>query len=77
MDRIVNLSDLPVGKAATVNSIQAHGPARRRMLDLGLLPGTKVEAVRLSPVGDLKAYRVRSTVIAFRKEEADQILINS
>lgn len=73
---MISLYDLPVGKAATVSSIQARGITRRRMLDLGLVPGTRVEALRVSPAGDPKAYRVRGTVIAFRKEEARQIQIN-
>lgn len=74
-DIIIGLHDLPVGESATVNSIQAEGIARRRMFDLGLVPGTRIEALRLSPAGDPKAYSIRGTVIAFRKEEARQILI--
>lgn len=75
-DEIISMYDLPVGKSATVSSIQAEGITRRRMLDLGLVPGTRVEALRISPAGDPKAYRIRGAVIAFRKEEAFQILIN-
>ncbi|MDD4238497.1 MAG: FeoA family protein [Desulfotomaculaceae bacterium] len=74
--KIISLHDLPVGKLATVSSIQAAGLTRRRMLDLGLVPGTRVKALRISPAGDPKAYRIRGAVIAFRKEEAQQILIN-
>lgn len=74
--RIISLYDLPVGRSAIVNSIQAEGISRRRMLDLGLVPGTRVEALRVSPAGDPKAYRIRGAVIAFRKEEAHQILVN-
>lgn len=70
------LYDLPIGKTAIVNSIQAEGITRRRMLDLGLIPGTKVEALRVSPTGDPKAFRIRGAVIAFRKEEGSQILVN-
>lgn len=73
---VLSLDDLPVGKSATVSSIQARGITRRRMLDLGLVPGTRVEALRVSPAGDPRAYRIRGTVIAFRKEEARQIQIS-
>lgn len=75
-DGIISLHDLPVGRTATVNSLLAKGLTRRRMLDLGLVPGTRVEALRISPAGDPKAYRIREAVIAFRKEEAHQILIH-
>lgn len=74
-DIIISLHDLPVGKSATVSAIHAAGFTRRRMMDLGLIPGTRVKALRISPAGDPKAYRIRGAVIAFRKEEAQQILI--
>lgn len=75
-ENIMSLYDLPIGKTAIVNSIQAEGISRRRMLDLGLVPGTKVEALRVSPSGDPKAFRIRGAVIAFRQEEGTKILIN-
>lgn len=73
---MMSLYELPVGKSAIVESIQAEGVTRRRMLDLGLVPGTRVEALRVSPAGDPKAFRIRGTVIAFRKEEGAQVLVN-
>lgn len=73
---IIALHDLPIGKTAVVNSIQTEGIARRRMLDLGLVPGTKVEALRVSPAGDPKAFKIRGAVIALREEEGAKILIS-
>ncbi|MEW6696674.1 MAG: FeoA family protein [Bacillota bacterium] len=70
------LCDLPVGKSAVVHSVQADGITRRRMMDLGLVPGTRVEALRISPAGDPKAYRIRGAVIAFRQEDGSKILVN-
>ncbi len=52
-----------------------RGPERRRMLDLGLVPGTVVEPELQSPSGDPTAYRVRGAVIALRRAQADQIQI--
>jgi len=75
--KVMSLGDLPVGSWATVNDIRAGGITRRRMLDLGLVPGTRVEALRVSPAGDPKAYRIRGAVIALRKEEAHKILIEA
>jgi ferrous iron transport protein A len=45
------------------------------MLDLGLICGTRVEALQKSPSGDPTAYEIRGAVIALRSEEAAQILI--
>lgn len=73
----MSLHELPLGGWGTVDSIQAEGITRRRMLDLGLVPGTRVEAIRKSPSGDPRAFRIRGAVIAFREEEASKILINT
>jgi ferrous iron transport protein A len=45
------------------------------MLDLGLIQGTRVEALQKSPSGDPIAYEIRGAVIALRSEEASQILV--
>lgn len=74
-ENIIPLYHLPVGKSAIVNSIQAEGIIRRRILDLGLVPGTKVESLRVSPSGDPKAFKIRGAVIAFREEEGTKILV--
>jgi len=69
------LNFLPVGKVARVISLDAHGSDRRRMLDLGLVSGTRVEALCRSPSGDPVAYFVRGTVIALRCEDACKITV--
>lgn len=46
------------------------------MLDLGFVPGTKIQTVRKSPSGNPIAYLIRGTVIALRKEEADLIMVD-
>lgn len=43
---------------------------RRRLLDLGLVPGTRVECVGQSPGGDPKAYLIRGAAVAIRSEDA-------
>ncbi|MEE9562004.1 MAG: FeoA domain-containing protein, partial [Thermoanaerobaculia bacterium] len=71
------LSGLDLGEQGTVVAISPalRGPERRRMLDLGLLPGTVVTAEIRSPGGDPTGYRIRGAVIALRQEQADQIQI--
>ncbi|MDP7386492.1 MAG: iron dependent repressor, metal binding and dimerization domain protein, partial [Nitrospinota bacterium] len=72
------LSSLQTGEKAEVTGISSicRGPERRRMLDLGLLPGTIVKAEFTSPSGDPTAYRIRGSAIALRKEQADLIHIH-
>ncbi|MGB7491190.1 MAG: FeoA domain-containing protein [Thermoanaerobaculia bacterium] len=71
------LSELPLGRQARVVAIAPtlRAPERRRMLDLGLVPGTVVEAELRSPSGDPTGYRIRGAVIALRQDQADQIQI--
>jgi len=66
---------IPCGKSVTVKALTAAGNTRRRMLDLGLVIDTVVEALRKSPSGDPTAYEIRGAVIALRSEEASQILV--
>jgi DtxR family Mn-dependent transcriptional regulator len=52
-----------------------RGPERRRMMDLGILPGTVIEANFVSPSGDPMAYTIRGAMIALRSEQANYIHI--
>jgi DtxR family Mn-dependent transcriptional regulator len=56
-------------------SPRCRGPERRRLMDLGVLPGTLVEAELISPSGDPTAYRIRDALIALRREQAEWIRI--
>jgi len=72
------LADLREGEGARVLGIhpRLQGPQRRRLLDLGLVPGTVVEAELESAAGDPVAFRVRGALIALRKDQAQWILVD-
>ncbi|HIR03069.1 MAG: FeoA family protein [Acutalibacteraceae bacterium] len=70
-----SLNSLPVGKRCKVAALLSNGKQRRRMLDLGLVQGTNVEALQKSPSGDPIAYYIRGAVIALRDEDASKILV--
>jgi len=68
----------PGGRTRVVGlSPACRGQERRRLLDLGFVPGTPVEVDMVSPAGDPTAYRVRGSVVALRREQADLIRVNS
>ncbi|MFZ5646883.1 MAG: FeoA family protein [Bacillota bacterium] len=73
--KIIGLNELGVGRWAIVDSIRSEGLIRRRLMDLGLVPGTRVEVLRASPLGDPRAYRIRGAVIALREDEASKIIV--
>lgn len=72
---LVPLDRAPLGSRARVHALTSDGGARRRMLDLGLIPDTVVEPLLRSPSGDPTAYHIRGAVIALRSEEANQIIV--
>lgn len=74
-ERFIPLSSLPLGRAARVKELTMGGNIRRRMLDLGLINGTEVEAINRSPSGDPVAYFFRGALIALRREEASEIIV--
>ena len=69
------LSSLAVGQQATVVDISpaCRGAERRRLLDLGVVPGTVIGAELASTAGDPIAYRIRGAMIALRNTQADLI----
>ena len=71
------LSDLAPGQRGTVRALGATGAMRRRMLDIGLAPGTEVECLGRSPAGDPCAYLIRGAVIAIRASDGHDVLLRS
>ncbi|MCP5055070.1 MAG: hypothetical protein GY940_48340 [bacterium] len=66
-----DLSTLEPGQSGRVVGLSAglRGLERRRMMDLGIIPGTVIDVEMKSPGGDPTAYRIRGAVIALRKEQ--------
>lgn len=69
------LSSLEPGTSGIVQSIDVSGNERRRLMDLGFVKDAAVEVGFNSPMGDPRAYRIKDTLIALRKETASQITV--
>ncbi|NMC20352.1 MAG: metal-dependent transcriptional regulator, partial [Thermogutta sp.] len=71
------LASLKVGESAVVRGIspRVRGLQRRRLLDLGFVPGSIVTPEFRSPGGDPTAFRVRGTLIALRRDQAALIFV--
>jgi DtxR family Mn-dependent transcriptional regulator len=71
------LDALSAGERAEVVEIapMVQGAQRRRLLDLGVLPGTEIAAEVRSPSGDPTAYRIRGALIALRRAQARGVYI--
>ena len=71
------LDKIPEGQSAIISHIKEVGDIRRRLLDIGLISGTRVECVKKSPLGDPIAFLIRGAVIALRKKDASKIVVVS
>lgn len=70
------LADLTSNQWGTVKTISAGGTQRQRLLDLGLVPGTRVMMVFANPGGNPVAYLIRGAVIALRLDAARHIVLD-
>ena len=77
MGRLFSLCDVKIGETAVVEQIQVHGSMRRRLLDIGLVQGTRVECIGRSPMGDPSAFLIRGAVIAIRSSDSCGVLVRS
>jgi ferrous iron transport protein A len=71
-----SLGELAAGRAATIVSIDDSGPIGRRLLDLGLLPGTRVRALRHAPLGDPAVFELRGYRLCLRRSEANRVRVD-
>ena len=70
-----NLSDISPGQTVVVESIGVKDSMRRRIMDIGLVPGTVVRCIGKSPLGDPSAFLVRGAVIALRADDSKNIFV--
>lgn len=71
------LTRLRVGGAATVSAIKVPAEHRSRILEMGLLVGTKVQLIRFAPLGDPIEIKLRGYHLTLRRSEADQIHVTT
>ena len=69
------LTSVALGTVATVTEINLPASQRPRLMEMGLLVGTKVELVRFAPMGDPVEIKVRGYNLTLRKSEAELILV--
>jgi Fe2+ transport system protein FeoA len=69
------LNRLGIGQCGTVLSIDGDRDLRRRLMEMGLCNGTKVEVVRRSPFGDPIELRLRGYCLSLRDEQARHVSV--
>ena len=69
------LSELNPDECGVVASVGGEHSMKRRLYDLGIVPGTKITCMYSSPLGDPKAYFVRGALIALRCDDSSNIIL--
>ncbi len=72
----IPLSSLPLGREGIITRI-LDSNVSRRILTLGLLPGTPIKAISRAPLGDPIVFQVRGHRLALREEVAKTIFVNA
>lgn len=70
-----SLNELKMGEIGKISKIIGEEAIKRRLLDLGLIEGTKIKPVLISPSGDPRAFEFRGSLIAIRKEDGINIKV--
>ena len=71
----MTLDDLKMGERARVISVISHGPFKKRLLEMGFIPGTNVEVIKYAPLKDPVEYLIKGYHISLRHEEAKNIFV--
>lgn len=72
----MTLNELKLNEIGYIKDLHCSSDVKRRLLDLGLIIGTKITPVFISPSGDPTAFEIRGSVIAIRVEDTSLIDLN-
>ena len=71
----ITLDMLEVGSEARIVSVGGDGALRRHFLDMGVIPGARIEFVKRAPLGDPIEFRIHDYALTLRSEDASKIEI--
>jgi len=74
--RVQHLSELELAQAADIEHVGGERSFRRRLMELGLVPGTRVEVKAVAPLGDPLELRLRNYALSIRRTEALSIEVD-
>ena len=71
----MTLDELEIGKSGVITDVNGEGALRRRLLDMGLTPKTKVMVRKVAPMGDPIEIHLRGYELTIRVDDAKDIEI--
>jgi len=72
---MLRLSEAKIGKVYQIEKLEGTGFIRRRIIDMGLVPGTKIKVIGVAPLGDPINLVAKGYNLTIRKNEASMIII--
>ncbi len=69
----MTLDKLPIGKEAVITAVGGEGALRCRLLDMGIIPHTKIMIRKVAPMGDPIEIHLRGYELTIRLEDAQKI----
>ena len=73
----MTLADLKIGQSGKILKISLSGALKRRLMDMGIVPGTNVCVEKVAPLGDPIEVRIKSYSLSLRSAEARQIEVEA
>ena len=71
----MKLSELPVGKEATITAVGGEGALRQHFLDMGVIPNSDIMLVKYAPLGDPMEFRIHGYELTLRIADAEKVRI--
>lgn len=72
---MATLNNMPVGSKVKVKNISKDASVKKRLLEMGVVPGVTVEVTGKAPLGDPIEIIVRGYKLTLRRDEAEEIII--
>lgn len=63
------------GTRVIVQKLTGHGKIKRRLMDMGIIPGTEMEVQKVAPLGDPVEIKFKGYNLSLRREEADTVVV--
>lgn len=73
----MTLDKLKIGQSAVITNVGGEGELRVRLLDMGLIPKTKVTLIKVAPLGDPVEVRLRGYELTLRLDDAARIEVEA
>ena len=75
MGEHMTLDELKVGQSAAITAVGGEGALRNRLIDMGLIPRTRVTLRKVAPMGDPIELHLRGYELTIRLEDAAEITV--